>query len=388
VAYTVDIETSAGARIGEGPLRSASSIAVTNKLDAAGNVQIELPATDPRTAAFTPNAYHYVRAVIDGDATDQRRRGIIKERGTGSESMSLSLSGPNLLGELLHTHVGMLALESAPGSGLPMPAASVLGAILSGSGWTSTGVPSKAVYYQFGDETRLAALIKVKDLIGDHFRLSHTVVRQIEWLPTTAAGFDAVDSGLRAVDSGSPSALESNDAVCLIVGGLQDVADGHQRITRLYPRGAGNAGARLYLNGTTRAAPAGYTLVINAADPSQSYLAHTANDAAGSISGVETFRDIAPLDESATALVSAADMLFDATLVSLRRRLEAQRSFRLKLTKVRGPLLVGTSIRVVCRHFVDGYGWMLVDDDAMILDTTWRWTAEGGEAEVGVEVTL
>ncbi len=387
MSFTIDRLDSALGRIGLGPIASASSISSTDKLDAAGNIHIGMPATDPRTAAFTVNAYHYVRAVIDGDATDQRRVGIIKERGTGSESMGLSLSGPNLLGELLHTHVGTLPLESAVGSGLPMPAASVLGAILGDSGWTSTGMPSNGVYYKFGDETRLAALRKVAELIGDHFRQSKTVARQIEWLPTTAAGFNAVDSGLRAVDAGSPAALESNDDVCLIVGGLQEVADGHQRITRLYPRGAGNAGARLYLNGTTRVAPAGYTLVINA-DPPFSYLAHTANDAAGSISGVETLRDIAPLDESATALASASNMLFDAALVSLRRRLEAQRSFRLKLTKVRGPLLVGTSIRVISRHFVDGYGWMLVDDHAMMLDTTWRWTADGGEAEVDVEVTL
>lgn len=379
--FEIDVETSAAVRLGAGPITTASRLSVTTPIDAAGKVGFDIPATDPQAALFPDNVSRYVRGRAFGAAWATVGRGVVKGR-TLSSDMSLRLSGPDLADELTRTHVGTLQLHD--GAGNPTLAVDVLPAILAYAlpGWTSTGIPSKDVYYEFGDETVLAALIKVADYTGDHFRITDRV---ITWLPTTAGGFVPADSGLRAVDVWEGDALPVD--TCLIDGDLEEVADDTPRITRIYPRGSGNAGARLYLNGTTRSAPAGYTLHIDA-DPAQSYIAYNASEAAdGIISQVESFRDISVLgDATTTDATSAADALFDAALPFLQKRLTTQKSYRLHLTNVPTQLLPGTSIHVVCTHVVDAYRWISIDRDFVILEATA--TYEATEAVPAYDLTV
>lgn len=386
MTFEIDAETQAGARLGSGPITTASRLAVTSRVDAAGSVAVDLPATDPDTALFPDNVSRYVRGRAFDASWATVGRGVIKGRTLSSDSKTLKLAGPDIIDELTRTHVGTLQLHD--GAGNPMAKASVLGAILAyalpGAGWTSTGVPSIDVYYEFGDETVLAALIKVTEVTGDHFRVED---RTVVWLPTTAAGFVPVPSGLRAVDTGDPDDLAGNPEICLIDGELEEVADDTPRITRIYPRGSGNAGARLYLNGTTRTAPAGYTLHLDT-DPAQSYIAYDAAETAdGIISHVESLRDISVLGNATTADgVAASNALFDAALPFLQKRLSTQKSYRLRITRVDLPILPGTSIRVVCTHVVDAYRWINVDADFLILEATV--TYEAADTSPGYDLQI
>lgn len=388
--FDVTTETSTGARLGAGPLTSVSRLTCEAALDRAGRVSFTMPATDADTALFPDNTARYVRGrAMRGGSRITVGRGIVRSRNLDSEARTMQLSGPDLCDELTRTIVGSTILESPTTPGTAMAAVSILPAVMAGAlaGWTTTGTPSKEVYYKFGDESHLAALIKVAELTGDHFRLSISVDRRIEWLATTASGFDAAASGLRAIDTGDPDSLEDNDDVCLIVGGLSVETDDTQRITRIYPRGGGNADARLYLNATTRTAPAGYSLVVDGSRPDLSYIKYDVNDAAGQIGAVETFRDVAALTESSTADVSAADQLFDAALASLMRRITAQKAYRLRVTKVRRDLKVGETIHVVCKHFVDGYGWINVNAHLMMLVVAPTYEAGQGEPVYDLQVT-
>lgn len=389
MTFRVQIETPAGVAIGGGPLTSVTSVSIQTSMDRAGNLSLTMPATDPDTVLFPDDTEPYVRIREFRNGTwITAGRGIIKQKSLNSETRMLQLSGPDLLDELTRTHVGTLSLTDNPSVPEdPMAAASILPAIMAYAlaGWTSTGTPSADVYYQFGDETVLAALIKIAEILGDHFRLSATVDRQVEWLPTTAAGFDAAASGVRAGDVGDPEDLLDNPDLCILAGGLEVSTDDTERITRIYPRGGGNAGARLYLNGTTWTAPAGYTLHIDA-DPAQSYIAHTVNDAAGQIGVTETIRDIAPLNDSSAAAIAASNQLAVAAHKILQRRIHAQKAYRMRVTKLHKNLLVADTIYVKSKHVTDDYKW--IDEGREVMVTDKRSTYERGEAGHDLDVTL
>lgn len=391
--FRVSVESSAGVALGGGPLLSATRATVTHSIDRAGSVAFDMPATDPDSASFAAAAgalsvYVRIRAFRNGTWITAGR-GIITKKDLDSSGKMLRLSGPSIEHELTRTHVGTLSLTDNPlVPEVPMAAADVLPAIMAYAlaGWTTSGTPSGDVYYQFGDETVLAALIKVAEILGDHFRFD-VEDRIVEWLPTTAAGFDAAASGVRATDIGDPDELLDAPEIAILDGGLQVSTDDTERITRIYPRGAGNAGARLYLNGTTWTAPAGYTLVINAGEPAQSYIKHDASDAAGVVSLAETLRDIAPLKESAAAQIAASDQLAVAAHKMLMRRLFAQKAYRMRLTKLHMDLNVGDTVYVKSKHFTDGYKWIDEGADLMVNDIRSDYQVSG-EPLHDLDVTL
>lgn len=398
--YRVYAESSAGVVIGGGPLLGASRASVTTSLDRAGKVSCEIPATDPDAAIFADDDVYIRIKEFRAGTWVTVGRGIIIQKNLDSSGKMLQLSGPSIEHELTRTHVGTLSLTDDPLTPEdPMAAADVLPAIIAYAlpGWTTDGTPSGDVYYQFGDETVLAALIKIAEILGDHFRID-VEDRVVVWLPTTAAGFDAADSGVRAVNKGEPDLLEDIPELAILDGGLQVMTDDTDRITRLYPRGGGNAGARLYLNATTLFSAAGvgdytdgtnfpgYTLHIDA-DPSLSYIKHTINDAAGRIDGVETFRDIAPLDDGDNAEIAAANQLLTTAHTALMRRLVPQKAYRLSLAKLDMDLPVGETLRVKVRHFIDDYKWIDEQEDPMVLDRRSQYEAGGGVRHE-VEVTL
>ena len=360
-------------RLGPGPLQGIQSATITTPLDGAGTVTVELAASHARTALLVPNQTTYVQVVVDG-ASDASQIGCVAVRTTTPYTVALQLRGATLLDELNRSIVARLALESAPGSGLPMPAADILPAILAGTGWTATGTPSRDVYHQFGDERTLAALIKLRELLGDHFRISRTVPRQIEWLAAGADGYVPAASGLIAKEAPDADA----DACLIARDSLQLVADGGERITRLYPRGAGNADAQVFITRTTLGTDnpgdgtpgdyvyGAYTIHIDSV-PARSYIAHTASDATGPSADEETYSDLTPISDTATDDVSAANELVKRAIVTLRLRLVEQLSLRCTLVRADlSRLIEGTSIVVRARYYTDAYGWLTVDEPMLI----------------------
>lgn len=422
---TIAIRNAANDRQGDGPVVTAPSWSFTERVNQAGEFSFPMPAVDPRAALISdPNALHYVTAQTKIGSTGRAYAGdgIIKQLSLNSETRMLQVSGPDLVGELMHTSPGRLFLHGA-GEDDPMDKADVFPALMAGSlGWDVvdvTGAPAELSKdlepYQLGDETHLAAINKIAELTGDKWRritAAEQVAlslgpRHLVWLPTTAAGFDAAASGIRAIDWGDTVALDDNPEVCVIDGGLEVISDLTTRITRIRPRGSGNADAALYLNQTTRfGAPPltgaetgsvdltdvsfpGFTFHRDYDDPSKSYIRYDASEptSADVIEAVETFRDIAPLRRTGAAEIVAADLLFDAALVKLRERIYAQVAYRLRVTKLHGTLKCGETIHVLCRHWTSGYGWIQVNAHLMVLSIQKTWEALGGEPIVRLEVT-
>lgn len=415
----IKVEDTAGVKTGPGPIATATSWSYTYRLDQPGSVGLSMPATDARAALLAdPDVLHYVRAQTKQGTVGRAEvgYGIIKSIGVNSETRLLNGDGPDLVDELIRT-ITSVFLHEVGNEDNPMPADEVFPALMASSlGWVvvdvngDPAVPSKDIDpYQFNDETHLAALGRIAKNIGDHFRpitpdeqgTLGLGPRTIIWLPTTPDGFDAAWSGLTAVDHGETTALDSNPHVCLIVGGLQKEVDQTDRVTRVYPRGGGNAEARLYLNRATRFGattiptntPGDYVdgdfeLHVDAL-PENSYIRYVPGEPTSDdqIGVPETFSDIVPLKTSGAALINAANQLADAALIWLRQHIMAQEAYRLRVTKVHLPIKAGETIRVVCRHWTDGYGWILVNAFLMVLEARVTYTAGDGEPVWDVQVT-
>lgn len=398
MTFDVAVETRDGRRMGSGPISTVTSMVVVTRLDRAGTVEFSMPASDPAGTLFPDAIARYVRLrSFQHNRRSQVGHGIVRKQDIDSGSTERRISGQTLESELAQTIVGELRLGIDEDH--PMPKEQLLSAVMSGAlpGWSTTGVPSKGVYYKYRDETHLAALVKLTELTGDHWRLSRTVERRIEWLPSTPDGFDARPSGVRAVDSIDPDLIHSNPTLCLIVGGLRITRDDTQRITRIYPRGRGNGTDRLYLTRATmfgatgRGVPGeytqgGFTLHIDA-NPALCYIAHTDRDVDDQIGTAREYPDITPLSANRAAETSASNQLGAIALKELQQSLDPQLAFQVDVTSVRLPLVEGDTIRITTNHTTDGYRWQRIDQEFLILEVRYSEQADDGEAIYSLQVT-
>ena len=94
-----------GVRAGKGPLIRIRSARVQRMLDGAGSISISVPSTDSRTAEIQ----HKRRLVLYGyqfGAMRELGRGIVDviERNSTATERALSVSGPDILGELKYSN--------------------------------------------------------------------------------------------------------------------------------------------------------------------------------------------------------------------------------------------------------------------------------------------
>lgn len=359
----IDVESSAGIKQGNGPVTSASQWRYTSRMSKAGEFAFEMPASDPK--AILIQRKRIVRAyAMMGETRVNVGSGIIDniERQVQSDgTVSLRVSGNNLLRELSYRSVLNLKLYLG---GNPVSHATALAAVstYAPAGWTfapDTSPPNDSVYGYFGGESVLAAIIKIAEKSQNQFWVG------ADRTVTFASSF--TPSGVRAIQARG----DLSPATCAIVN-LTEQIDTYDLITRIYPRGSGNANAQLTLRATTRSAPAGY--VLNTA---QNYIENTASVAAyGRIERQVDFRDIGPVDNTDADIQAAANMLFDAALKHLRRNsteLE-QATYTLSVAGCSQLLRPMQTIRVVYRDLTAGLD---INTDLNILEATWQVDATG-----------
>jgi hypothetical protein len=367
---SIDLESAAGARQGSGPLTSASNLKTVQRLSKAGTVSFDMPCSDPKAADVIAKRVVRPHTLRNG-AVVALPAGIVDSiavRGRGADPPLLTIAGDDILSELVNRRVLGLGIDN--GSGGPVAIATALASImaLAPSGWTidtSTYTASGAtVYKKFGNETVLAALIWVANAVGEQFRLG--TGKQIVWLY-----HDQPVSGLRATQTGDPVALAGNTAV-LLIDALEEVADTHTVITRLYPYGAGNEAARVTLAHATYTPPAGYTL-----DAVNNFIKYDSADATNRIEDVVTINTIAEIGTTATDQISASNQLAVAAYEELRRRIVAVKTYKLTVTKLDAEIKVGETINVSYRKTIDGYVAVNIDANLVVLEVSLSYGASG-----------
>ena len=369
--FWVDIENSAGERVGAGPLR-ASHFSHRSRLSACGEFSFVISVADPNGAALAEKRVAVCKYVDQNGSLQTFGGGIIDKITTKfaeDGSMTILVSGNDLARELSYRSVGSLDLSGVDGAGV-LDAPDQMMAFAP-AGWSiDSGETATNVYAGFDGESVLHALTRVGEHIGEHWRLGSG--RSVAWIGP-AAGF--VASGVRAVQHfNDPVSAETVGTIALITA-LEEESDAADLITRVIPRGSGNGGVTLTLAPATDTAPSGYTLdLVN-----NFVKRNDAETAYGRIERVLDYKEIGPISNTTPDVQAAANMLLQASVEHLRRYGSPQKFYRVGLANVNQALLPGTSLHCVYRRLLDGHVVYDLDAEFILLEV------ESQISELGIE---
>lgn len=167
--------------------------------------------------------------------------------------------------------------------------------------------------------------------------------------------------------------MNRNRDICFITQ-LQILEDAMDMYTRIYPYGAGNAGARTTLAQATIAMPTGYVM-----DTSENWIKRTAAETAyGQIEKRVEFKEIgAAGDGSGARDEAASNELARAALTALQQHSFPYTSYALTVTGLRRRVAPGDLIRVQYREYREGYTAVNVDEVMVVLEPTIRYDQSG-----------
>jgi len=367
--FWVDIENSAGTRVGAGPLR-ASVFSSTENLSACGEFAFTVSAGDANLSALAEKRIAMCKYVDMDGAVQTFGGGVIDKivRSHGEDgNLQIHVSGNNLARELYYRSVGALDLSGVSGAGVTDAPDQIM--VFAPAGWTiSGGTTITNVYAGYNGEPVLNALAGVGEYIGEHWRLG--TGRSVEWIGP-ASSF--VASGVRAMQHVNDAvAVETVTNIALITS-LEEQSDAAELLTRIIPRGSGNGGAVLTLSAVTDSPEAGYTV-----DAVNNYVKRTASETTyGRIERALDFKDIAPISNTTPDIQAAANMLMRACVEHLRRYGTPQKFYNIGLSKVDQVLRPGTTLRAVYRTLVDSAVVYNLDGDFNIIQVQNQITNEG-----------
>lgn len=362
-AFYVDVEDLAGNRLGGGPLTSVTRWTYTASMDKAGSFECSYLATDNQAAQVENERYLRAWALLNGVWTEvgYGRVSVVEQRPDEDGIVTVNASGLDVTVELSDRSVRKLAIGT--GTGATHDAALTAISAFAPAGWVLVPADSPDndyIYARFAGESALAALGELAKKTQTHFYRSQG--RQLVFTST----FESSD--IRAIQATG----ELTPQTCAIQSITDDI-DTHGLLTREYVSGSGTGDARLTLAATSRTAPSGYVL-----NKAESYIEDTAATALYGLREVPEieFKEITPIANTDADVQGAANMLFDAAMLELRRRatLAQQHTYTLTIGGCSRLLRPMQSLRVV--HF-DPDQNIDIDDELYILESTWEADTNG-----------
>ena len=255
--FWVDIEDASTAKLGAGPLHGLN-FDTTSLLDACGEFSFDVSAADPNIAVLNEKRVAICRYVDRDGNTQVFGGGVIDKivRSVAEDgSLIVHVSGNDLGRELSYRSVGALDLSGVDGEGSLGAPSAVMAFAPPPWDINQEIATHTSVYAAFDGESVLAALTRIGEKIGEHWRIDPG--RIVTWL--SQAG-DFHSSGVRAVQHVfDPVSAETADEIA-VIRSLEEESDTADLVTRIYPRGSGNGGVTLTLAAITDSAPAGYTV--------------------------------------------------------------------------------------------------------------------------------
>lgn len=375
----IDVYNALGDRVGDGPLLSCISATVKRSLDGAGSIKLEFPATDSRVLELLKNERR-VRIFLEQDSgLRELGRGVIRnvqisitERGT-----TLTADGVDSLDALARRSV--LLNRSYTNQTIATIANSLVSLVPSWSAVVEPAVASQLQSARFDGTSVLKALIRIAEEKGLHLR-EGTEQNTVE------LGKFGTQTNLVICNVGNiTQQTQANDDIILIEK-LSVVQDSKAVANWIIPIGAGEGAAALTLKNSNRTSP--YTVGTMAGADGQTlyYLKDDASIAENDqIEKIVTFKSIAPIANSASAKLLAANALYDAAAAWLARNSQRQFTYSVSGVKLRQRIRVGDKIRLVYKGIiyrdnqpvipleVDDYFWVLsvtekVSDSGVSID--------------------
>jgi hypothetical protein len=372
MSWFIDVYTTAGVKIGSGPITSATMWESTSRMDRAGVFSFALPAADDKSTLL--QALRVVRCSAQVDGSYQViGSGVIESITTsiGDDGrIMLAVSGVDLLGELSWRTTnryyldGSVELASTPMTPVTHAAAvAFLENIVYTTGWRFTpddASPVNSLVGRWNYETVLQAMISLAAKCRTHFYVSGD--RRVTFASTS------VSSGMRAV-----RALSTPTAGVCAITQLEQIEDAGEIVTTLIPFGGGNADARLTMKAMTRTLPAGF-------QSPTSGLWHRIlrNLTAEGLYGVRIkavqWNDITPISSTDADVEAAANALFDQALRYMLAHDAPAKFYSLAVAGCQTVLRPMQTIRVVYRDLAQHVD---IDADLLILEATTTATADG-----------
>lgn len=354
----IDIEDSDHDVVGEGPISNVIRATTHKRLSRAGEFSFEVPATDPRASLIVARRGASIYGMIDG-VKRYLGGGQIEEMRTriGTDGLPiLSVSGGDLLRELVRILTGNLELNGTGNFNVD----SLLDGIVP--------TPLEWAYTRDGDspnfkgrlvyEPILGAMVAIAEKTGAMFRQEEDggEPRHVRWFYANGV------SGILATMHGDPVAIESNPNACLITN-IEIAEDAFDVKTHAFVWGAGEGASQFSMASATHW-PDGATLITSDytyegqtyrfARISNRIINLTALAAYGQDEVALAFKDIGPLTNNPTDMISGANYLVLAAVEWMHQRRMPYTAYRLSVAGLDATLEPGQTILVHARRFRDG----------------------------------
>jgi hypothetical protein len=232
--FVIDLLDGSNNVLGGGPLNNVLSVSVGEKLDEAGVISFVVPANDSRVANLLDTASRFrvhfssgklVYAIIVRDSID-----------VTADQPTRTITGADMLQELGNYSMGWWCLYDNKDLNTV-----ILPDLVADTPWSLGTIDASlgTLYYTFDGDSRLAALIKIAQSTGKHFRLGSTF-RTVDFGAfgaATTTRLTNVDHAWKAQD---------NTSDISIIGSLRVTTDRGPVINRIIPWGAGQDGGDTY----------------------------------------------------------------------------------------------------------------------------------------------
>ncbi len=354
VGVWVDVFDAAGIRLGSGPVNKLRSIEVNRQLDGAGTFTIHAVVSARAINLLTVEN----RVKIYGDDAGGVRligQGIIENVNIveATPGVTLRVSGPDILDELVRKNTLLARVFNQV---TVQTLADALIALV--PGWSvnvDAGIASNLVDARYDGASVLKAFRDLVGRYGYHFRLSSDdKVMSISQF-----------GELTAKRVFKPQVITPKmllDPNLLFVRRLPQNTDSSQLANWIVPLGAGEGVGQLTLEKSTRTSPYTVQSLTGPDDNLQYYLSDTTSVTAyGQIEVFKTFKQIAPLSNSETDIVNAANALYDAAAEWLDRNKDPIVRYGLSVKNAKENILPGDKVHVNYKGRIDIVGEGRVD---------------------------
>lgn len=361
-------------RLGEGPVMTCESATVSRRLDGQGRLKISGSLTDKRAGDLLQNE-RVVRVWLDTEAGMREfARGVILEirKAVNASNFTLDIDCADPMDAIArrtvrngrqYTNATITSIAS--------------GLIALVPGWTTSvesGIASNLHSARFTGTNVFKALLRLAEERGYHLR-SGLANNQVE------IGVFGADSGLTLTNlQGLGEGVLSNPNV-LLIESLEVMENTRGVVNWVTGFGAGEGAAALTLRDSTRTTP--YT-INTVTDNGQTlyYLEDAASIATyGQNEKTVVFKTIAPVANSSTAKIAAANALYDAMAAYLQRSKDPQITYKVRGVKVTQTIRPGDKIRLWYNGTVqrDGqeYTYLEVDNTFWVLEVNERASDSG-----------
>src|SRR3990167_8689613 len=325
-----DVYDASGNRLGQGPVTAITGAEIHRSLDGAGSWSMRCIGTDARALDLLTNERRVKIWFADTGGVRMAGEGIIRTRNLAESPtvVALRVTGPDILDELKRSNSLLARIYNQ--ETVQDVADDLIG--LAG-GWAvdvHSGIASDLVDARYDGVSVLKAFQDIAKRYGVHIRASASASKTLE------IGSFGESNGLRIhkIERITQEAL-ANPAL-LMVQTISKDDDSEDLYNWLLPLGAGEGTAALTLEHSTRTTPYAISSVIGP-DGTTLYIITDAASAAtyGTIQNVGQFKEIAPLSNSETDIINAANALYDAAVQDLIRHKDPIERYQVTVKNVK-----------------------------------------------------